>query len=119
MRRPYYLLWRGEFWYYRLNRESGLVESDDHIWHTTGCQNKRDAERFLENLIAGGRYQDTPARNQSFYQYATPFFIWDSCPHIRRVLEETGRFTQRHARIQRGRLEKYVFGDPFANSNVH
>ena len=28
--------------------------------------------------------------------------------------EEAGRFTQRHARIQRGRLENHVFDDPFA-----
>ena len=28
MRRPYYLIRRGEYGYYRLNRESGLVESE-------------------------------------------------------------------------------------------
>ena len=75
MRRLYYLIRRNEYWYYRLNRESGLVESDDVTWHTTGCKNRRDAERFLEDLLAGGRYQATPARYQSFYQYSAPFFI--------------------------------------------
>jgi integrase len=34
------------------------------------------------------------------------------------VLEETGRFTQRHARIQRGRLENYIFADPFATKRL-
>jgi hypothetical protein len=34
------------------------------------------------------------------------------------VLEETGRFTLRHARIQRGRQEKYVLGNPFANKRL-
>ena len=50
--------------------------------------------------------------------YAEPFFVWGECPHIRRVLEEAGRFTQRHARIQRGRLEKHVFDDPFADKRL-
>jgi len=67
-----------------------------------------------EDLLADGHHPDTPAKPQSFLQYAAPFFVWDRCPHIRRVLEETGRFTQRHARIQRGRLENHVFGDSFA-----
>jgi len=119
VRRPYYLIRRDEFWYYRLNRESGLVESNEVTWHTTGCKIKSDAERFMADLISSGvLYPDTPIRHQTFHQYAKPFFIWGECPHIRRVLEETGRFMQRHARIQRGRLEKYIFGDPIANKRL-
>jgi len=118
VRRPYYLIRRDEFWYYRLNRESGLVERDEITWHTTGCKNRRDAERFLEDLLTGGCYTDSPARHQTFRQYAVHFFIWGECPHIRRVLEETGQFTQRHARIQRGRLEKYIFCDAIANKRL-
>jgi hypothetical protein len=118
MRRPYYLIKRGEFWYYRLKRESGLVESDDVTWHTTGCKNRRDAERFLEDILASSCYTDTPTRHQTFLQYAQSFLIWGECPHIRCVLEETGQFTQRHARIQRGRLEKYIFSDSFAHKRL-
>jgi hypothetical protein len=29
-----------------------------------------------------------------FHQYAQPFFICEECPHIRRVLEETGILLQ-------------------------
>lgn len=94
MRRPYYLIRRNEYWYYRINRESGLVESDEVTWHTTGCKIRRDAERFVEDLLAGGRYTDTPARQQMFHQYAQPFFICEECTHIRRVLEETGILLQ-------------------------
>ncbi len=39
-------------------------------------------------------------------------------PHTRRVLKEAGRFTQRHARIHRGRLENHVFDDPFADRRL-
>ncbi len=64
MRRSYYLIRRGEFWYYRLNRESGLVESDEITWHTTGCKSRKDAESFMEDLFfAGDLYLDTPARH--------------------------------------------------------
>ena len=114
MRRPYYLLRRGEFWYYRLNRESGLVENDDHIWHTTGCQNKRDAERFLEDLLAGGRDIEKPAKYQTFRQYAGSYFDWDRCPHIRRLREEGKSSTRRHAKIQQQRLRKHILPDSFA-----
>ena len=57
-----------------------------------------------------GEQLETP----TFCRYAEPFFLGDRCPHLRRVLEETGRFTQRHARIQRRRLENHVFHDSFA-----
>ena len=54
MRRAYYLIQRGGFWYYRLNRESGLVESDEVTWHTTGCESRQDAETYLVDLSADG-----------------------------------------------------------------
>jgi hypothetical protein len=61
-----------------------------------------------------GEESETP----TFRCYAEAFFIWGECPHIRSVLEETGRFTQRHARIQCGRLEKCIFGYTFANKRL-
>ena len=65
MRRAYYLIQRNGFWYYRLNRESGLVESDEVTWHTTGCESRQDAEGYLEDLLGEGRHADTPAKRQS------------------------------------------------------
>ncbi|OHD23524.1 MAG: hypothetical protein A2064_03690 [Spirochaetes bacterium GWB1_66_5] len=114
MRRTYYLIQRGGFWYYRLNRESGLVEKDEVTWHTTGCENRHDAENYLEDLLADGHHPDTPAKRQSFLQYSAPFFLWDRCPHIRRLREEGKSFTRRHAKIQRQRLENHILSDPFA-----
>jgi integrase len=118
MRRPYYLIKRGEFWYYRLNRESGLIESDECTWHTTGCQNRKDAGHFLEDLLVDGRYTDTPAKYQTFRQYAGSYFDWDSCPHIRRLREEGKSITRRHAKIQRQRLQKHILPDTFSNKRL-
>jgi hypothetical protein len=102
MRHPYYLIRRGEYWYYRLNPESGLVIGENLNYYTIGCRRREAAEVFMADMLGEERETDT------FRDYADSFFIWGNCPHIRRVLEETGRFTQRHARIQRGRLKKYI-----------
>ena len=119
MRRPYYLIRRGEYWYYRLNRESGLVKNDGHTWHTTGCKKRKDAESFMEDLLFSGNHSpEKPARHQSFRQYAVPFFNWGYCPHIRRLREEGKSITRRHAKIQRQRLEKHILTDPFADKRL-
>ncbi|MAG13110.1 MAG: hypothetical protein CMN78_00760 [Spirochaetales bacterium] len=108
MKLPFYLKKRGEYWYYRLNPESGLVEGENLNYLTTGCLTRDAAEAFMADLLG-----TTPVL-PSFREYAEPFFVWGKCPHIRRVQEERGHFTQRHARIQRGRLINHIFSDPFA-----
>ena len=112
MRRPYYLIQRNGIWYYRLNKESGFVDQDEKTWHSTGCGDRNDAEAYMKSMF--GVSVELP----SFREYAEPFFVWGGCPHIRRVLEEKGHFTERHARIQRGRLKNHVFNDPFAKKRL-
>ena len=99
MKKPFYLKKRENFWYYRLNAESGLVSGENLTYYTTGCRTRAAAEAFMADLL--GTEPETPA----FRQYARPFFIWGECPHIRRVLEETGRFTQRHGSLVMRRRE--------------
>ena len=118
MKKPFYLHLRGGVWYYRLNRESGLVDQDEHIWHSTGFTDRKDAENYVFDLMGVRRGNQSDAGEQSFREYAALFFIWDDCPHIRRILEETGRYTERHARIQRGRLENHLFTDPFTEKKL-
>ena len=60
MRRPYYLIKRGEIWYYRLTRTSGLVPSDK-TWHSTSCKSRRKAEEYMADLLASGSEATTPA----------------------------------------------------------
>ena len=118
MKRPFYLKLRGDYWYFRLNKESGIVEEDEQHWRATGCTDREAAERFIVNLIGFSPQSTQPAHLKTFRQYSLPFFIWGECPHIRRVFEETGRFTQRHARIQRGRLVNHLLTDPFAEKRL-
>ena len=118
MKRPFYLTERGGYWYYRLNKESGIIDKDDTQWRTTGCTDRDAAERFVVNAINSVPRADLLPRSRTFRQYAASFFIWNECPHIRRVLEETGRYTERHARIQRGRLVNHLLTDPFAEKRL-
>ena len=80
MRRPYYLIKRGEIWYYRLNRTSGLVPSDK-TWHSTSCKSRRKAEEYMADLLASGSEATTPAKHQTFRRYAKPFFVWGEWFH--------------------------------------
>ena len=104
MKRPFYLKLRGNFWYFRLNKESGLVEEDEQRRRATGCTDRGAAEQYVVNLTYAGHQKNLPAKLKTFRQYSMPFFLWGECPHVRRIFEETGRFTERHSRIQRGRL---------------
>lgn len=51
MKKPFYLHQRGGVWHYRLDRESGLVDQDERIWHSTGFLDRRDAENYVCDLL--------------------------------------------------------------------
>ena len=104
MKRPYLLWKRGRTWYYK------LPEGKHYL--STGQNTRSAAEQFVIELIHQER--GSVPRYHSFRRYAEPFFVWDRCPHIRRLREEGKSFTRRHARIQRQRLENHILSDPFA-----
>jgi len=109
MKRPYLLYKRDHLWYYRLAGEK--------TFHTTGQRNRNKAEAYVVELLRssdGHRNQ----RHLSFRRYSLPFFVWDHCPHIRRLREEGKSITHRHAKIQRQRLRKHILSDSFANKRL-
>ena len=104
MKRPYLLKKRGKYWYYRL--------SDEITFHSTGETAKARAEEYVLNTaILKGSELDKKRKEPTFKEYSSPFYIWDSCPHIRRLLDERKSITHRHARNQRSLLDKYFFID--------
>ena len=109
MKRPYLLHKRGRIWYYRL--------ADEKTFHTTGRTRRGNAEACVLRILKQRRSVRLHPQ-LTFRDYAEPFFDWDGCPHVRRFREEGKSITTRHVRIQRGRLEKHVFSDPFANLHV-
>jgi integrase len=105
VKRPFLLFKRGQLWYYRLASEK--------TFHTTGQTTRGKAEAYVIELLRSTEGHSRQ-RHLSFRRYAEPFFLWDRCPHIRRLQEEGKSFTRRHAKIQRQRLENHVLSDPFA-----
>ncbi len=104
MKRPYLLKKRGKYWYYRL--------SDDITFHSTGETAKARAEEYILNTaIPKGSELDKKRKEPTLQEYSGSFYIWDSCPHIRRLLDERKSITHRHAKNQRCLLDRYIFTD--------
>jgi len=108
MKRPYLLWKRGRVWYYKL--------PDIKHYLSTGQTTRRAAENYVVDIINKERASVPCYYN--FRKYASPFFDWDYCPHIRRLREEGKSITKRHAKIQRQRLQKHVLSDFFADKRL-
>ena len=99
-----YRLWkRGKYFAYRL---PGMK-----TWKTTEETTKTDAEIFVVDLLRKGKSRTT----MTLKQYAEPYFKYEECPHIRRLLDEGKSYTRRTAQQNRGWLEKQVLKDEIAN----
>ena len=75
------------------------------------------AEAFVVELVRSHEGHSRQC-HASFRQYADSFFIWERCPHIRRLYEAEKSITLRHAKIQRQWLKKHIFKDPFARKRL-
>ncbi len=119
MRKPFYLKKvkrKKKYTYlYRLNKESGIVDSDEAVFHTTGQTSRTAAEAWVYDLIDKKKTQHGVNSDLSFRQYAEPYFTWDRCPHARRLREEDKSITRRHVYHQRRWLERYVLTDKIAD----
>ncbi len=76
---------------------------------STGCGKgqKEAARQFIRNYIdkkAGGIVK-------TFREYSEPFFIWESCPRVNRLLEENKNIGEMHVKKSRSWLENYVYTD--------
>jgi integrase len=89
---------RGKTWYYQLKGMSNLK--------TTRQTNKTAAERYVHEILQKQGFVQTT--EQLFQEYDKDFFIWDRCPHARRLREEGKTITKRYTEIQRMNLEKYI-----------
>jgi len=104
-REPYVLhkrpIKRGHVWYYKLAGEKTA--------HSTGKSNKREAKDYVENEVLAyleGRSKLTLG------EYLAPYFVWDKCPHVRRLRTEGKSISPSYAKDQRRRIEMYILGDP-------
>ena len=97
--KPYSLWKRGNYYYYRLAK--------DYNWKSTGRTTEVEAHRFIiEEVLNKPKEESKP--DITFRQYAEPFFKWDTCPQVRRLLDKGENITRRHVRNQLSWFEKYV-----------
>ena len=94
----------GYVWYYRL--------ADEKTAHSTGKTPKREAAEYVENEIL----PYTAAHSRiTLGEYLRPYFVWDKCPHVRRLRTEGKSISPSYAKDQRRRIEMYILGDPICD----
>jgi len=95
---------RSDFYYFTYTDTTGRRRIK-----STGTTSLRDARGFIHRFMAKlPRYLDTLAA------YAEPFYNWEECPHIRRLLDEGKSIGKDHAAHRRATLKKYVLTDKLA-----
>ena len=82
---------------------------------STGTTSMDEAERiaqaaYLESLAV-------PA-GPSLREYADRYYIWETCPHVRRLLSEGKSITRYHVKDMRRILENHVFTDEIADMRL-
>ena len=55
----------------------------------------------------------------SLRDYIEPFYLWDRCPHIARLIAEKKQISKRHAINQRILIDKFILKDSIADKNLH
>jgi len=100
-------LWANGYWYHRIPGVPG--------YHSTGTRDRAEAGEILKERLKSAADLTAPAARRTLGSYAAGFFIWDSCPHVRRLLDEGKEITRRWAGQQRRWLERYLLGIPDQN----
>jgi integrase len=101
--------WENGFWYYRL---PGMTS-----YKTTGIKgagkpaDRHQAELFVREKIKGSAPPGAPPARRTLREYAEPFFVWEICPHCKKLRDEGRQITRRHAHHQRLTLKKYLLPD--------
>jgi len=90
-------------YYYRLAGET--------VHHSTGKERKWQAHEYVENnILPQIRHTDMLLKD-----YLDPYFIWDKCPHVQRLLEEGKSISPSYEENQRARLTKYILTDSISD----
>jgi integrase len=113
MAKPFGLWKRGKVYYYRLAGGA---------WKSTGrSRQDRAIEYAMEQVQKAQQAAAERARRGEaipLREYLQPFYKWDTCPHIARLLAEKKRCSRQHAQHRRGLLDNYVLKDSIADLAV-
>ena len=98
-KKPFRLKKRGSYYYYKLPHEE--------VFHTTGETSKTLAEQYVSLILKN----EKSSFNKTLREYAEPFYVWETCPHIRKLRDEKKSIGKRNVSLQRQKLVKYLFTD--------
>jgi len=107
------------YWQYRLEGWTGYKPSPILIKLRSGePRNKSEAEEWAaeEWRRKGGKEQGK--HGKTLREFLAPFFIPGLCPHMARVLSDTGRYSTKWAKEQRRRLDMYILADDIADIEI-
>lgn len=107
------------YWQYRLEGWTGYKPTPIMIKLRSGePRNKSEAEEWAaeEWKIRGGKEQKS--HGKTLGEFLSPFFIPGLCPHMARILADSGRYSTEWAKEQRRRLEMYVLSDRIADIEI-
>ena len=80
-------------------------------YRSTGTSSWEEAEQvaqaaYLQSISA--------PKGPTLREYAEPYFTWESCPHVRRLLGEGKSIGGYHVKTVRRMIENHVFTDPIS-----
>jgi integrase len=87
-------------------------------YKTTGTRDHHDAVLFTQEKMKSAELPG-PRRAPLLKEYSADFFVWDRCPHCRKLREEGRQITRRCAHGQRLLLDKYLLPDRIAEKPVN
>lgn len=95
------------YWYYKLGS-----------WKSYKSTGKTAKSEAMKVAVAALEKAEADPSGPTLHRYADPFFLWDSCPHVRRLTSEGKSITRYHVRDMRGILENHVFPDSLAELRI-
>jgi integrase len=111
-------------YYYSLNPECGLPENvcAGEQRKSTGQRTKGAAVEWvlterIPELKEQAEHVECP--KVTLRQFLEPYFLYDSCPHVQRLVTDRKAPTQRYIWDQRRRIERLVFDDEISSIDVH
>ena len=98
---------KGPIWYFRVAGEPGRP------WHSTGKARKDEAEAYVEKWL-----RDEPLPN-TLTEFASEFFVWESCTWIKLQHEKGKRFSRSVALSRRAQVIRHLVEARRMSLRVH
>ena len=81
-------------------------------WKSTGCSGRAAAERWvIKNVLGSGK----PEEAVTLRELASPYFLWETCPHCTRLRLENKQIGQSYVEAQRSLLRRHILTDELAD----